>query len=257
MKIFLLSLLFSVFVLFSPMMANEPPVEIISENDFSKFYGRISDRNETGEILKILTENANIKLFQAGDKVNFYIANRMDENPCVAYIRDTEKNFMVISLSNIEQCWDQHGGIRRGAMVKIESKMLEKRILDANIYREVLIKRKNDYLSQLKEVNSFLLNFKQNKVEEVSKIEKAIVLLEQKKLKKLNDLNIKRKDYIHLQREINYRLDKLDEDIENFRIERVELLRDRWAKDHDLGKPVLERPIEMKNWPDEDRRFEF
>ena len=135
--------------------------------------------------------------------------------------------------------------------------MLKKRIVDASVFREVLIKRKNDYVKQLREVNNFLLNFKQYKISEIAKIEQAIISLEEKKLTKLSALSSKRKDYIHLQREINFRLDKLDEDIENYRLERVELLRDRWARDHDLGKPVNNRPQDVKNWPEDDNRFEF
>ena len=65
------------------------------------------------------------------------------------------------------------------------------------------------------------------------------------------------KDFIHLQRELNFRLDKLDEDIENYRLERVELLRDRWAKDQDFGRPYSNRPQEIKNWSDDDHRFDF
>ena len=152
--------------------------------DYSKFYGRITDRNNKGDILKIHTENANIKLFQAGDVTKFYLASRLEESPCVGYVRDIEDNYLVISVNNIEQCWNKFGGIRRGSILKFDSEILAKRIVDAGVFREVLIKRKNDYLSQLKEVNNFLLNFKQSKVKEISRIEQEIVKLEEMKLKK-------------------------------------------------------------------------
>jgi hypothetical protein len=225
--------------------------------DYSKFYGRITDRNQRGDILKIHTENSNIKLFQAGDVTRFYLASKLDQDPCIAYVRDVENNYLVVSVNNIDQCWNLFGGIRRGAILKFDSEILAKRVIDASVFREVLIKRKNDYLSQLRSVNEFLVNFKQNKVKEIANLEQAIVQLEENKLKKINELNIKRKDYIHLQRELNFRLDKLDEDIEVYRLERVELLRDRWAQDLDLGKPMGTRPQDIKNWPVHERRFEF
>ena len=47
------------------------------------------------------------------------------------------------------------------------------------------------------------------KLEEIAKIEKEIISLEEKKLKKVSEPNVKEKDFIHLQRELNFRLDKL------------------------------------------------
>ena len=55
---------------------------------------------------------------------------------------------------------------------------------------------------------------------------------------------------MHLQKELIYRLDKLEQDIETYRIEKVELLRDRWALDHDLGLPVGKRPQNIKSLKD-------
>lgn len=228
-----------------------------TSDKYSEFYARLTDRNKSSEILKFNTENPNVKLFQAGDQLKIFIASRLEGPSCIGYVRDIEGQYIVVSLKNVEHCWDEFGGLRRGAMVKIESQMLSKRIIDASVFRDVLIKRKSDYLQQLKEVNKFLLNFKQFKLEEIAKIEKEIISLEEKKLIKVSALMAKRKDFIYLQRELNFRLDKLDEDIENYRLERVELLRDRWAKDQDLGRPYSNRPQEIKNWPDDDQRFEF
>lgn len=252
-KYFLTSIIFFSSLSISGSVENNQTKE---SEDYSKFYGRITDRNVRGDILKIHTENPNIKLFQAGDIAKFYLASKQDQSPCVSYVRDVEDNYLVVSLNNLDQCWQQFGGIRRGAILKFDSEMLAKRIVDAGVFREVLIKRKNDYVKQLNDVNNFLLNFKQNKVKEVAKIEQEIIQLQERKLKKINELNIQRKDYIHLQRELNFRLDKLDDDIENYRLERVELLRDRWARDLDFGKPYGNRPQDIKNWPNEEERFE-
>ena len=231
--------------------------ELTNVEEYSKFYGRITDRNQRGNILKIHTENSNIKLFQAGDITKFFMASKVSKEACIGYVRDVENNYLVLSVNNIDKCWSQFGRIRRGSMIKLESEILAKRIIDAGIFREVLIKRKNDYLKQLEEVNNFLLSFKQNKVIELARIEQEIVQLQEKKIRKANSLNLKRKDYIHLQRELNFRLDKLNEDIETYRLEKVRLLRDRWARDHDLGKPIGARPQEMKNGVGRQRRFEF
>ena len=140
------------------------PKELSPTEDYSKFFGRITDRNQRGDILKIHTENSNIKLFQAGDLTKFYVASKQDKAPCISYVRDVEDNYLVVSLSNVDQCWEEMGGVRRGAILKIESETLAKRIVDAGVFREVLIKRKNDYLSQLEEVNGFFkFQTKQNK----------------------------------------------------------------------------------------------
>ena len=59
-------------------------------------------------------------------------------------------------------------------------------------------------------------------------------------------LNVKKEDSINLQRELSYRLDKLDKDLEFYRIDKDEPKVDRWHLDHDLGKPVAKRPVDLK-----------
>ena len=41
---------------------------------------------------------------------------------------------------------------------------------------------------------------------------------------------------MHLQRELRFRLDELDKNIELYRVEKVMLMRDKYIKDHDEGK---------------------
>ena len=55
-------------------------------------------------------------------------------------------------------------------------------------------------------------------------------------------LKTKKKDSIDLQKELSYRLDKLDNDLEFYRVDKDEPKIDRWHLDHDLGKPVTDRP---------------
>ena len=87
-------------------------------------------------------------------------------------------------------------------------------------------------------------SFKEQKIkEEVAKFDQEIEAIKMKKFKAVSNLNIKRKDYLHLQRELKFRLDELDRDIEFYRIQNSRVLRDRWSKDLDLGIETI-RPHE-------------
>ena len=50
-----------------------------------------------------------------------------------------------------------------------------------------------------------------------------------------------------LQVELQNKLDTIDESLEHYRVERQEYITDRWNLDHDLGLPMPQRPLEIKN----------
>ena len=58
--------------------------------NYSKFSGRMTDRDKVGNILKILSENKNIKFFRPGDLVEFRLA-RLGNNLCKGHIKSEEQ----------------------------------------------------------------------------------------------------------------------------------------------------------------------
>ena len=70
--------------------------------------------------------------------------------------------------------------------------------------------------------------------------------MEKDKQRALDHLGVVKRDKIHLQKELSYRLDVIDRDLDFYRIERNELIADRWFHDHHLGLPVGKRPQAMK-----------
>lgn len=211
--------------------------------DYSHFYGRVTDVSKEGNILKVNTENKNIKLFRAGDVLHFKLTKNRDGESCVGYVRDVDGDYLVYSVTSFAACSINSERLRVGTLIKMESKQLFERISDALVFREVLQKRKDDFLYQLNDVNQWLWSFKEQKIKEVAKFDQEIEEIKLKKFKAISNLNLKRKEYLHLQRELKFRLDELDRDIEFYRIQNSRVLRDRWSKDLDLGIEVI-RPHE-------------
>ena len=46
------------------------------KHDYSTFTGRVTDRDDTASIVKISSENRNIKFFRSGDMVRFRLASK-------------------------------------------------------------------------------------------------------------------------------------------------------------------------------------
>ena len=184
---------------------------VTADKDYSNFYARVTDRNESGNVLKVSTENRNIKLFRAGDPIQFTLTKKSSRTDyCNGYVRDVEQGFFVFAVNDFKGCFGTDNYLRRGTLLKVSSGILAKRIRDAEVYREVLFKRKKDFLSQLDKVNQFLWGFKQVKVQTMAKFDEQLEEVKQDRQKELNYLNLKRKDYLHLQRELRFRLDELD-----------------------------------------------
>ena len=221
-----------IFVLFQVGRASTPP-------DYSYFYGRITDMTADGKIVRLNTENKNIKLFRAGDILKFKTIKGEIDKECLGYVRDTDGAYLVFSVTSYSACWDKDYKMRIGTLLRINSERLFERLKDAKVFREVLKKRKEDFLSQLNEVNTWLWTFKQQKLKAVAKFDQEIEKMKMEKQQEISNLSLKRKDFLHLQRELKFRLDELDRDIEFYRIENARVLRDRWAMDRDLGLEVV------------------
>ena len=65
-------------------------------------------------------------------------------------------------------------------------------------------------------------------------------------MKALENLLSRKNDEIKLQRELVYRLDTIDQELDFYRIDKNELMIDRWHLDKDLGYPVYNRPEEIR-----------
>ncbi len=209
--------------------------------DYATFTGRVTDRDDTNSIVKISSENKNIKFFRSGDLVRFRLAAKNSRN-CRGFVRSVEKDYFVLYVQNITLCWGSGKYFRRGAMLVFNSKALASRVRDASTYRIVLLKRRRSFYKQLNDTNHFVWSYEQEKIKVAAEYDEKITMLRQAKQKAMDMMATKKKDSINIQRELAYRLDHMDEDLEFYRIDKDEPKIDRWHLDHDLGKPVNHRP---------------
>lgn len=209
--------------------------------DYSNFTGRVTDRDDTNSIVKVTSENENIKFFRSGDMVRFRLAAQ-NTKECRGYIRSVEKNYIVLYVQDITLCWGVDDYFRRGSLLVFNSDTLASRVRDASTYRIVLLKRRSSFYRQLNDVNHFIWSYDQEKVKLASEYDEKITALRQAKQKAMDMMATKKRDSINLQRELSYRLDKLDKDLEFYRVDKDDPKIDRWHLDHDLGKPVSKRP---------------
>lgn len=209
--------------------------------DYSEFTGRVTDRDDTNSIIKVSSENKNIKFFRSGDLVRFRLASK-DSRKCRGYVRSVEDGYFVLYVQDITLCWGSGKYFRRGSMIVFNSDTLASRVRDASTFRIVLLKRRRDFYKQLNDVNHFVWSYEQERVQLAAEYDEKITALRQAKQQAMDMLATKKKDSINLQRELAYRLDQLDRDLEYYRIDKDEPKIDRWHLDHDLGKPVQHRP---------------
>lgn len=214
--------------------------------DYSIFSGRITDKDDTGHIVKISSENQNIKFFRAGDQVEFTIP-KSDNNPCHANVRSVEPGYFVVFVKEFETCGENEEFFRRGTALIFKSDTLQERIKTMANYRVTLLRRKDDFLQQLNGINNFLWTYDQKKVLVAAEFDKKMAELEKEKNKAIDFLQDEREDKIKIRKELSKRIDNLNRDLEYYRISKDELFEDRWHLDLNLGLPVKPRPQEIKN----------
>jgi hypothetical protein len=214
--------------------------------NYGYFTGRVTDRDISSNILKISSENQNVKFFRAGDLVLFTVARKKEYEPCEGFVRSVEEGYFVVYVKDINPCWGEKEYFRRGTVLVFQSSKLFKRVQDASKYRVVLLKRRRDFFNQLNRVNHFLWSFDQQKVLTAAEYDEKILQLKKAKEKAMELLLYKKQDQIRLQKELSFRLDELDKDLDFYRIDNHDLLVDRWHLDHDTGAPVGRRPQKMK-----------
>ena len=224
----------------------EPDSFFDTSVDYSKFSGRVTDRDATTSIVKISSENKNVKFFRAGDLVEFKIQTNKDSENCQGYVRSIEENYFVMFVKDLFPCFPKEEYFRRGTVLVMTSLKLAMRVREASVYRGALINKKKDFMGQLNGINQDIWNFEERKIQVAADFDKKIVEMEKQKLKALDQILGQKNDQIRLQRELAYRLDTIDKELIFYRIEKEELLFDRWHLDHDLGYPVYDRPEEVR-----------
>jgi hypothetical protein len=226
--------------------------------DYSVFTGRVTDRDQTSNILKISSENRNIRFFRAGDEVTFRLASEQRSRPCEGNVRSIEEGHFVIFVRDLNRCFNPEAYFRRGTMLVLQSERLANRLYEASKYRVLLISRRRDYFEQLNRINHFIWSYDQERVKVAADYDRRILELQQAKDRAMTGLTKTKQDNLRLQRELMVQLDELDRDLDFYRISRDELHVDRWHLDHDAGLPVGRRPqapVEGANLRDiEDRR---
>jgi hypothetical protein len=214
--------------------------------DYSKFSGRVTDRDATASVVKIASETNNVKFFRAGDLVEFRIQSNKDSEYCQGYVRSIEESYFVMFVKDLFPCFPKEEYFRRGTALVMKSAKLAQRVREASVFRASLMNKKKDFMVQLNGINSDIWNFEERKVQEAADYDRRIAEMEKEKLRALDNLLTSKNDQIKLQRELAYRLDNIDKELVFYRVEKQELLFDRWHLDQDLGHPVYERPEEIR-----------
>ena len=214
--------------------------------DYERFSGRVSDKDDSSKIFKISVENNNTKFFRSGDEVLFKV-NLKDSNPyCKGFVRAVEDFHFTIFVESLSPCFASVEYFRRGTVLNFYSKVLGLRVFEATKYREQLIVRKEDFLKQLNDINHFLWTFDQQKVKSAADYDEQINRLHREKRKALDDMISLKQERLVLQNELMKKLNELDDSLLFYRVERQELMTDRWESDHDQGLPVGHRPQAIK-----------
>jgi len=214
--------------------------------DYTRFYGRVTDRDDTGRILKVKVENNNTKFLKAGDVIHFKINNQDKGYFCKASVRSIEDYYFSVYVQDYSGCWEEGKYFPRGMQLNFKSNRMADRVFEASKYRELLLLRKDGFLTQLNDLNNFLWTFDQQKLKTVATFDEQINELKRQKQLAIDNLIQKKQESMVLQTELIKKLDNLDTSLDHYRIERKEYLTDRWHIDHDSDLPFSRRPQEIK-----------
>lgn len=214
--------------------------------DYSEFMGRVTDKDDTGRILKVKTENNNSKFLKAGDRVQFKVNNHERMSYCSATVRAVEDFYFSVYVQDFTGCWGTERYFPRGLQLNFKSDLMAKRVFEASEYRKLLILRKEGFLNQLNEINNFLWTYDQQKLQTAADYDKQINELRRQKQLALDNMIQRKQESLMLQNELVQKLDSLDESLDHYRIERQEYMLDRWVLDNDSGLPYGRRPQKYK-----------
>ena len=214
--------------------------------DYERFSGRVTDKDDNSRVFKIKVENNNSKFFRSGDLVLFKLNLKENRDYCKAFVRNVEEFHFTIYVESLAPCYSTSDYFRRGTVLNFFSKALALRVFEASKYREQLIVRKEDFLKQLNDINHFIWNFDQLKVKRAADYDEEINRLQREKRKAMDDMIALKQERLVLQNELMKKLNELDESLLFYRVERQELMTDRWESDHDQGLPFGQRPQNIR-----------
>lgn len=218
--------------------------------DYSRFSGRVTDRDATGSIIKVSSESKNVRFFHAGDFIEFKIQAQPKSEFCQGYVRSIEESFFVMFVKDIAPCFSNEEYFRRGTALIMHSPKLAQRVKEASIYRASLMIKKKDYMHQLNNLNQSIWTFEEKKIQLAADYDRKIIEIEKDKMRAIGELLAKKNDEMRLQKELISRLDGVDREFDFYRVEKEELMFDRWHLDHDLGPPVYDKPEEVRLKPE-------
>jgi hypothetical protein len=228
------------------VLAPDNRAQIDPNVDYERFSGRVSDKDDSARIFKISVENNNTKFFRAGDLVLFKVNLKENKEFCKGFVRNVEDFHFTIFVESLAPCYASDEYFRRGTVLNFYSKQLALRVFEATKYREQLVVRKEDFLKQLNDINHFIWTFDQQKVKTAAEYDEQINQLQRQKRKALDDMITLKQERLVLQNELMGKLNELDESLLFYRVERQELMTDRWNLDHDAGLQFGQRPQDMK-----------
>jgi hypothetical protein len=214
--------------------------------NYERFSGRVTDKDDNSRVFKIKVENNNSKFFRSGDLVLFKLNLKENRDYCKAFVRNVEEFHFTIYVESLAPCYSTSEYFRRGTVLNFFSKALALRVFEASKYREQLIVRKEDFLKQLNDINHFIWNFDQLKVKRAADYDEEINRLQREKRKAMDDMIALKQERLVLQNELMKKLNELDESLLFYRVERQELMTDRWESDHDQGLPFGQRPQNIR-----------
>lgn len=214
--------------------------------DYERFSGRVSDKDDSQRIFKIQVENNNTKFFRAGDQVLFKVNLQDRRDYCKGFVRSVEDFHFSIYVESLGPCYSTSEYFRRGTVLNFYSKVLAERVFEASKYRDQLVVRKEDFLRQLNDINHFIWTFDQQKVKTAAQYDEEINRMQREKRKALDDLITLKQERLVLQNELMRKLNELDDSLLFYRVDRQELMTDRWNLDHDTGLPFGQRPQTLR-----------
>ena len=217
-----------------------------TSEDYSKTVARITDRDATGTVFKVKGEDENLKFLRSGDLIMFHMPGKNKKEKCEGYVRSAEFDYLIIFVKDSMKCWKSDGHIRLGTILKIYSDDLDARVAEASIHRVALLKRKNDYVLQLRSINNFVWSYNAKRVQVSADYDQKILDMKDQKARALSSISLKKKNSINLQDDLAFKLDKIEKELEFYRVRAREFYSDRWFMDHDLGKPINKRPQPLK-----------
>lgn len=214
--------------------------------DYSKFKGRVTDKDDTGRILKVQVENNNTKFLKAGDLIYFKVNNHENTRLCKASVRSVEDFFFSIYVQDFKGCWNEKRYFPRGLQLNFSTDLMATRVFEASEYRKLLIMRKEGFLNQLNGINKFIWTYDQQKLRTAITYDERINAILREKQLAIDNLLQKKQENLTLQTMLIDKLDSVDESLKHYKVERQEPLIDRWNLDHDEDLPFGRRPGRFK-----------